>query len=92
MAREESFAVLREKARKVKLEAEQRVGLAARQHAARHCQQVLAGIGFTTEHGFHRHLRRALVLDRLLGDTRSLTRQVGDDLLRTRRLPAILPL
>jgi alkylation response protein AidB-like acyl-CoA dehydrogenase len=69
-------------------------GLAGRSTrvAARNCQQVLAGIGFTTEHGFHRHLRRALVLDRLLGDTRSLTRQVGDDLLRSRRLPAILPL
>jgi alkylation response protein AidB-like acyl-CoA dehydrogenase len=69
-------------------------GLAGRSTrvAARHCQQVLAGIGFTTEHGFHHHLRRALVLDRLLGDTRSLTRQVGEDLLRTRRVPAILPL
>jgi hypothetical protein len=69
-------------------------GLAGRSArvAARHCQQVLAGIGFTTEHGFHRHLRRALVLDRLLGDTRSLTRQVGETFLGARRLPAILPL
>ena len=34
---------------------------------ARHCQQVLAGIGFTTEHPLHRYVRRTLVLDQLLG-------------------------
>jgi hypothetical protein len=60
--------------------------------ARRHCQQVLAGIGFTTEHPLHRYVRRTLLLDGLLGDTRSLTRWLGDDLLRTRHLPAILPL
>ncbi|MEX5713956.1 acyl-CoA dehydrogenase, partial [Parafrankia sp. FMc6] len=43
--------------------------------AARHCQQVLAGIGFTAEHDFHHHLRRTLTLDGLLGSTRDLTRQ-----------------
>jgi len=59
---------------------------------ARHCQQVLAGIGFTTEHALHHHVRRVLVLDRLLGDARSLTRQLGDDLLERRSLPSILPL
>jgi alkylation response protein AidB-like acyl-CoA dehydrogenase len=59
---------------------------------ARHCQQVLAGIGFTTEHPLHRYVRRVVVLDRLLGDARSLTEQLGHDLLRTRQLPAILPL
>jgi Acyl-CoA dehydrogenase, C-terminal domain len=60
--------------------------------ARRHCQQVLAGIGFTTEHPLHRYVRRTLVLDGLLGDARSLTRWLGDDLVRTHRLPAILPL
>jgi hypothetical protein len=45
--------------------------------AARHCQQVLAGIGFTAEHDLHRHVRRALVLDGLLGNTRELTREAG---------------
>jgi len=59
---------------------------------ARHCQQVLAGIGFTTEHPFHRYVRRVLVLDGLLGDARSLTRELGEGLLRTRRLPSIPPL
>lgn len=44
---------------------------------ARHCQQVLGGIGFTAEHDLHRHVRRALVLDGLLGSTRELTRETG---------------
>lgn len=66
-------------------------GRAART-AARNCQQVLAGIGFTTEHRFHQHLRRTLLLDQLLGSARTLTRELGDDLLATRRLPALLPL
>jgi alkylation response protein AidB-like acyl-CoA dehydrogenase len=60
--------------------------------ASRHCQQVLAGIGFTTEHEFHRHARRVLVLDELFGASRSLTRDLGADLLTTRRLPAFAPL
>jgi alkylation response protein AidB-like acyl-CoA dehydrogenase len=59
---------------------------------ARHAQQVLAGIGFTTEHPLHRYVRRAIVLDRLLGDARSLTRRLGEDLLAQRSLPSILPL
>ena len=59
---------------------------------ARHAQQVLAGIGFTTEHPLHHSIRRALVLDQLLGDARSLTESVGAELLATRRLPNLLPL
>ncbi|MFJ2887133.1 acyl-CoA dehydrogenase family protein [Streptomyces sp. NPDC087305] len=45
--------------------------------AARHCQQVLGGIGFTAEHDLHRHVRRAMVLDGLLGSARKLTREAG---------------
>ena len=45
--------------------------------AARNCFQVFGGIGFTAEHQFHHYLRRNLVLDRLLGDTRSLNRELG---------------
>ncbi len=60
--------------------------------AARHCQQVLAGIGFTTEHDLHRHVRRVLVLDQLVGAGRTLTRELGEELLTTRRLPAFPPL
>jgi hypothetical protein len=59
---------------------------------AKHCQQVLAGIGFTLEHPFHRHLRRALVLDRLLGDAKRLTRTIGEELLGTREVPSMLAL
>lgn len=59
---------------------------------ARHAQQVLAGIGFTTEHPLHRYIRRVRVLDGLLGDTRSITRDLGEQLLRERVLPDILPL
>lgn len=59
---------------------------------SRHSQQVLAGIGFTTEHDLHLYVRRVIVLDRLLGDSRSLTRRLGEDLLASRSLPSILPL
>ncbi|WP_405864348.1 acyl-CoA dehydrogenase family protein [Streptomyces sp. NBC_00005] len=45
--------------------------------AARHCQQTLGGIGFTAEHELHRHVKRALVLDGLLGSARELTREAG---------------
>jgi len=45
--------------------------------AARHCQQVLGGIGFTAEHELQRHIKRALVLDGLLGSSRELTRAAG---------------
>ncbi|UGT65190.1 acyl-CoA dehydrogenase family protein [Nocardia asteroides] len=45
--------------------------------AARHCQQVLGGIGFTAEHALQGHVRRTLVLDGLLGSARELTREAG---------------
>jgi hypothetical protein len=45
--------------------------------AARHCQQVLGGIGFTAEHQLHRHVKRSLILDALLGSSRELTREAG---------------
>lgn len=45
--------------------------------AAKHCQQVLGGIGFTEEHGLHHHVKRVLVLDGLLGSSKELTRRAG---------------
>ncbi|MGX9792864.1 acyl-CoA dehydrogenase family protein [Mycobacterium sp. MMS18-G62] len=45
--------------------------------AARHCQQVLGGIGFTAEHDLHHHVKRVLVLDGLLGSSKELTRRAG---------------
>jgi hypothetical protein len=47
---------------------------------ALHCQQVLGGIGFTAEHQLHRHIKRSLILDGLLGSTRELTREAGKTL------------
>jgi hypothetical protein len=44
---------------------------------AKHCQQVLAGIGFTAEHNLHHHIERVLVLDGLLGSARELTKKAG---------------
>ena len=60
--------------------------------AARHCQQVLAGIGFTAEHPFHHYFRRVLLLDQLLGTARALTEHLGRELLDSRQLPVLLPL
>jgi alkylation response protein AidB-like acyl-CoA dehydrogenase len=45
--------------------------------AAKHCQQVLGGIGFTEEHDLQLHVKRVLVLDGLLGSSRELTRKAG---------------
>lgn len=45
--------------------------------SARHCQQVLGGIGFTAEHPLHHHIKRSLILDGLLGSSRELTRAAG---------------
>jgi hypothetical protein len=59
---------------------------------AGHCQQVLAGIGFTTEHPLHRYVRRTLVLDELFGSARALTGALGRAVLARRRLPVPLPL
>jgi hypothetical protein len=66
-------------------------GRAART-VARHSQQVLAGVGFTTEHDFHHYVRRVLTLDGLLGDAHTLTRTLGESLLRTRQIPPVPPL
>jgi hypothetical protein len=59
---------------------------------ARHCQQVLAGIGFTTEHPFQRYYRRTMVLDQLLGAGTQLTAELGAEVLRSGTLPPVLPL
>jgi hypothetical protein len=66
-------------------------GRAART-TARHCQQVLAGIGFTTEHPLHLYIRRALVLDQLLGSSRRLTADLGSRIVSSGELPELLPL
>jgi hypothetical protein len=60
--------------------------------AARHCQQVLAGIGFTTEHDLHRFVRRILVLDQVFGAHDTLTKQLGEELIGSQTLPAFVAL
>jgi Acyl-CoA dehydrogenase, C-terminal domain len=60
--------------------------------AMRHCQQVLAGIGFTQEHALHHYVKRAMVLDGLLGSSTRLPKEIGSMLLATRTLPRLLDL
>ncbi len=60
--------------------------------AARHCQQVLAGIGFATEHPLHLYVRRTLLLDGLFGTAVSLTRALGEQIMSVGQLPPLLPL
>ncbi|HET9565179.1 MAG TPA: acyl-CoA dehydrogenase family protein [Mycobacterium sp.] len=60
--------------------------------AARHCQQGLGGIGFTAEHDLHHHVRRALVLDGLLGSARELTREAGARLRASGTTPTLVQL
>jgi hypothetical protein len=59
---------------------------------AKHAQQVLGGIGFTAEHDLHRHLRRTLVLDGLLGSARELTHQAGEVVLERGSAPRLADL
>lgn len=60
--------------------------------AARHCQQVLGGIGFTEEHELHRHVKRSLVLDGMLGSSRELTREAGATVRAMRFAPRLAQL
>jgi alkylation response protein AidB-like acyl-CoA dehydrogenase len=60
--------------------------------AATQCQQVLAGIGFTAEHPFHRYLARAVVLDTLLGSATDLPAQIGARLAAAGTLPRLADL
>jgi alkylation response protein AidB-like acyl-CoA dehydrogenase len=66
-------------------------GRTARAVAA-HCQQVLAGIGFTTDHPFHRFLKRTMVLDGLFGSADDIVLDVGRQLLARRRVPTLVEL
>jgi len=57
-----------------------------------HCQQVLAGIGFTTEHSFHRFLKRTIALEGLFGSTDDIVVSIGRRLLAERRVPTLIEL
>jgi alkylation response protein AidB-like acyl-CoA dehydrogenase len=60
--------------------------------AATQCQQVLAGIGFTAEHPFHRYLARALVLDSVLGSATELPAVIGARLISLGTIPRLVDL
>ena len=66
-------------------------GKAARVTAA-HAQQVLAGIGFTTEHPFHLLLKRTMVIDTLFGSARTLPVEIGRTLVARRTAPRLVEL
>ncbi|MCV7423178.1 acyl-CoA dehydrogenase [Mycobacterium yunnanensis] len=60
--------------------------------AARNCQQVLGGIGFTAEHELHHHVKRVLVIDGLLGSSRELTIKAGAGLRARGSVPRLAEL
>jgi hypothetical protein len=66
-------------------------GRAARVAAA-NCQQVLAGVGFTTDHPFHRYLKRTMVLEGLFGTADDIALDLGRQLLAERRVPTLIDL
>lgn len=57
--------------------------------AAQHCLQVTGAIGFTWEHGLHRRIRRALLLDALYGSAPALQGRIGAGLLAGRVVPRL---
>ena len=59
---------------------------------ARHCQQILAGVGFTTEHAFHRYLKRVMPLEGLFGTADAILLDIGREMLRTRQAPTLIEL
>jgi hypothetical protein len=66
-------------------------GRTARTVAA-HCQQVLAGIGFTTDHPFHRFLKRTMLLEGVLGSADEIALDLGRQLLAARKVPTLIDL
>ena len=59
---------------------------------AAHCQQVLAGVGFTTDHPFHRYLKRTMLLEGLFGSADDIALELGRQLLAERRVPTLIEL
>jgi hypothetical protein len=59
---------------------------------ATNCQQVLAGVGFTTDHPFHLFLKRTMALEGLFGSADAITLELGQRLLAARRVPTLIEL
>jgi hypothetical protein len=59
---------------------------------ARQCQQVLAGIGFTTDHPFHQFYARTIALEGLFGSAETIELDLGRALLAARHVPTLIEL
>jgi hypothetical protein len=59
---------------------------------AAHTQQLLAGVGFTAEHPFHRFMKRAVVLERMLGSGAEVAPEVGRRLVDRGEAPRLVQL
>ncbi len=56
--------------------------------AARHCQQFCGAMGWTWEFGLHNYIRRAQLLDSLLGSSAELVKAVGNHIASAGRASA----
>ena len=59
---------------------------------AAHTQQLLAGIGFTAAHPYHRFMKRTVVLERMLGSGAELAPEVGRRLIDRGEAPRLVQL
>jgi hypothetical protein len=59
---------------------------------AANTQQLLAGVGFTAEHPLHRFMKRAVVLERMLGSGAELAPEVGRRLVDRGEAPRLVQL
>ena len=57
---------------------------------AQNALQCFGAIGFTTEHAFHRYLKRVLALEGLFGSADAIVLAVGRRLLAERRVPTLI--
>ena len=59
---------------------------------AAHTQQLLAGVGFTSEHSFHHFMKRTIVLERVLSSGNELAPFVGHVLMERGEAPRLVEL
>ena len=59
---------------------------------ATHCQQVLAGIGFTTDHPFHRFLKRTMRARGLFGSADDIVTTSDATCIAARSVPTLIEL
>jgi alkylation response protein AidB-like acyl-CoA dehydrogenase len=55
-------------------------------------QQLLAGIGFTAEHPYHRYMKRVTALERVLGSGSDLAPLLGGELIAAASAPRLFEL